>query len=84
MKVTIHEHALLRMKERGATRTEVEYAVKNGAKSPAKYGRSRFTHRFVYNRKWLGKLYRNKTIEAYAARIGTDEWLVVTVIVLYS
>jgi hypothetical protein len=71
------------MKERGATRAEVEYTVKNGKRSRAKYGRTRFTHTFAYHRKWHGKRYRRKRIEAYAANLSADDWLVVTVIVKY-
>lgn len=84
MKVRIHDHALTRMKERGCTRTEVEYTVKHGARSPAKYGRTRFRHTFAYNRKWLGKSYRRKTVDAFAIDEGGGNWLVITVIVMYS
>jgi hypothetical protein len=83
VKVSIHPHALKRMKERGATRAEVEYTVKHGKRSPAKYGRTRFTHRFAYNRRWEGKMYRSKTVEAYAVDRGAEDWLVITVIVKY-
>jgi hypothetical protein len=71
------------MTERGATRAEVEYSVKQGSSSPAKYGRTCFSHTFAYNRKWLGVPYSHKTVEAYAVKKGTDEWLVVTVIAKY-
>ena len=71
------------MKERGCTRAEVEYTVKHGTQAPAKYDRTCFRHTFAYNRKWLGKIYRRKTVEAYAADEGVEDWLVVTVIVKY-
>ena len=48
VKVNIHPHALARIKERGCTRADVEYTVKHGLSSPAKYGRTRFTHTFAY------------------------------------
>src|SRR5438045_1235640 len=46
-------------------------------------GRTRFTHTFAYNRGWHGKVYRRKTIEAYAVDRGGDDWLVITAIVKY-
>ena len=84
MKVRIHPHAAARMKERGSTRPEVEYAVKHGTRFPAKYGRTRFRHTFAYNRKWLGTSYRRKTVDAFAVGEGEDDWLVISVIVRYG
>jgi hypothetical protein len=83
VKVTIDPHAAARMTERGATRPEVEHTIKRGTRSPAKYGRTCFTHTFAYNRKWQGKLYAHKTILAYAVETAKDEWLVVTVVVQF-
>lgn len=88
MKVRIVDHALARMKERGCTRPEVEYTVKHGKRAPAKFGRTRFAHRFTYNKKWMGTLHAYKTVEAYAIEEedadGNKEWVVVTVIVKYA
>jgi len=85
MTVRIHPHAIGRMKERGCTRAEVEYAVRHGSRSPAQFDRTGFKHTFAYNRRWLGKLYRRKSVEAYAVDEspgeGEEDWLVVTVIV---
>jgi hypothetical protein len=83
VKIDTHPHAVQRMKERGCTRAEVEYAVRHGARSPAKYGRTKFKHTFAYNRKWLGTPYKRKTVEAFASARPPDGWLVVTVIVQY-
>ncbi|MGI8424192.1 MAG: DUF4258 domain-containing protein [Chloroflexota bacterium] len=84
MTVTIDPtHAVPRMAERGATRADVEYAVRHGTRSPAMYGRTCFTHTFAYNRKRLGKLYSHKSVLAYAVAKPPDEWLVVTVVVKY-
>ena len=84
VKVNIHPHALARIKERGCTLADVDYAVKHGLSSPAKYGRTRFSHTFAYNRKWLDKSYALKTVEAFAELQGNDSWLVITVIVKFS
>jgi hypothetical protein len=82
--IRIHPHAIARMKERGCTRAEVEYTIKHGTRSPAKYGRTRFRHTFAYNRKWLGNVYRRKLVEAFAAADGPDDWIVITVVVKYA
>jgi hypothetical protein len=83
VKVTIHPHAVTRMRERGATRAEVEYTVKHGSSSPAKFDRTVFAQTFAYNRKWQGTHYRQKAVESYAVERDQDDWLVVTVIVKY-
>ena len=83
MKVTLHPHAVQRLSERGATRDEVVYTVKHGASEPAKFGRTKFTHTFAYNRKWLGAHYRRKTIEAFAAEDDHGDWVVVTIVVKF-
>lgn len=81
MSVRFHPHALQRLRERGATRAEVVYPVERGRNSPAKFGRTRFTLTFAFNRKSLDRIYRFKRVETFATRIGTDNWLVITVIV---
>lgn len=82
-KVRIHPHALTRMKERGCTKSEVEYAVKHGISAPAKFDRVQFTHTFAYNRKWQGASYQRKMVQAFAVEQDDDEWLVITVVVKY-
>ena len=72
-----------RLGERGTTRDEVVYTVKHGTSSPAKFGRTRFVHTFTYGRKWLGRVYRRKRVEAFAVRDGPDDWLVITVVVKF-
>lgn len=71
------------MKERGCTLAEVQHTLKLGIRAPAKYNRVRFVHTFAYNRKWLGKSYHHKTVEAFATERGMNDWLVITVIVKY-
>ena len=82
-KVRLHPHALLRIRERGATKDEVIYTVRHGKRSAAAFGRALFTHRFAYNRKWHGRLYRFKVVEAFAVEEKANEWLVVTVVTKY-
>jgi len=83
MNVRLHPHAVQRLAERGATRDEVVYAVKHGTSSAAKFGRTKFVHTFVYNRKWLGTVYRSKQVEAFAVDDGKGDWLVITVVVKF-
>jgi hypothetical protein len=82
MEIKLHPHAVQRLKERGATRDEILYTVRHGQSSAAKFGRTKFTHGFAYNRKWLGKSYRNKRLEVIAVEDGED-WLVITVVVKF-
>ncbi len=83
MNVRLHPHAVRRLSERGATRDEVVYTVKHGKPSPAKFGRTRFIHNFAYNRKWLGKAYRSKQVQAFPEEVDADDWLVITVLVKF-
>ena len=57
--------------------------MKYGSSSAAKFGRTKFTHTFAYNRKWLGRSYRTKVVEAFAQEVTADTWLVITVVVKF-
>jgi hypothetical protein len=81
--VTLHPHAKERLMERGATMAEVVHTVRHGVSSPAKFGRTRFVHTFTYNRKWLGRRYAKKQVEAFAEPEPDGNWLVVTLIVKF-
>ncbi len=81
MHVRVHPHALERMRERGATESEVVAAVLDGERFPAKFGRMGFRRNFLFDGTWRGKLYKTKQVEAYAVR--DDGWLVITVLVKY-
>lgn len=82
MSVRCHPHALERMAERGATEAEVEAAVAEGERFPAKFGRTGFRRNFPFDAEWRGKRYASKQVEAYAAEEDGD-WLVITVLVKY-
>jgi hypothetical protein len=83
MKVDFHSHAMARMGERGATAAQVRQTVQRGRRTPAKFGRTKFSRTFEYNKLWCGRHYGRKTIEAYAVQRDCDHWLVITVIVKY-
>jgi oxygen-independent coproporphyrinogen-3 oxidase len=80
--VRFHPHALERMIERGATMEEVRLTVEAGERYPAKGGRAGFRRNFSHDGDWMGRHYKTKQIEAYAADEG-GAWLVITVIVKY-
>ncbi len=79
MSVKYHQHALLRMLERGTTKSEIEYTIAHGDTFEAKYGRTGFKHTFAYDDIWLGKHYSLKQVEVYTVEEGTDR-LVISVI----
>jgi hypothetical protein len=63
MLVHIHPPARERMKERGATETEVEGAVRAGEAIPARFGRTGFRRNFPFAGEWRGKRYSTKQVE---------------------
>ena len=80
--VIIHPHALQRLTERGATKSEVIITVKTGEQFIAKYGRVGFRLNFIFNNLWSNKYYVTKQIEVYAV-LENQTWIVITVIVKY-
>ena len=78
----LHEHARERMRERGATEEEVEAAIREGERFPAKFGREGFRRNFRFDGTWRGRRYGIKQIEAFAIWENGD-WLVISVIVKY-
>jgi len=80
--VKFHQHAIDRIRERGATRSEVVETVETGEVFPAKYDRTGFRRNFSFNGLWQGKHYASKQVEAYAVQEG-DDWTVITVITRY-
>ena len=82
MAVRFHSHATERMAQRGATEREVLIAVETGENFKAKFGRTGFRRNFAFEKKWQGKYYKTKQIEAYAVR-EDDDWLVISVITRY-
>jgi hypothetical protein len=79
MAIKFHNHAEIRMKERGATKKEVIETVEKGERTHTKHGRTRFRRNFVYNDIWQGKSYASKQVEAIAVK-RDDDWLVLTVV----
>ena len=80
--VEMHPHAIARLAERGVTRAEVERAVNEGERFPAKFGRTGFRKDFPFNDYWRGTHYSQKQVEVLAVE-EDDGWLVITVISRY-
>jgi hypothetical protein len=81
MTIHLHPHAVDRLRERGATESEVVATVENGERFHAKFGRTGFRRNFPFAGEWRGRHYATKQVEAYA--VEEDGWLVLTVIVKY-
>ncbi|MEM8552692.1 MAG: hypothetical protein AAGF45_09950 [Pseudomonadota bacterium] len=82
MRIELDEHAIARLERRGATPEEATITVRQGARSPARHGRTAFTYEFIGSVEWLGTRYRGKRIICYAAPIE-DGWRIITVIVKF-
>ncbi|MBI2119528.1 MAG: DUF4258 domain-containing protein [Elusimicrobia bacterium] len=79
MAIHLHPHAVDRLIERGATKSEVIETVNAGETFPAKYGRVGFRRNFQFGKPWKDKIYATKQIEAYAVK-EENNWLVITFI----
>ena len=60
--IVFSEHSLKQSVERGASKEEIIYAIRNGEKIPAKHGRIAYRHNFQYNKKWGKKFYHIKQV----------------------
>jgi hypothetical protein len=68
--------------ERGATRPEIEEAVRKGSRESATRGREMCRYNFAFNRKWQGKHYAIKQV-APVIKEEADEIVVITVYTFY-
>jgi len=75
-------HAELRRGKRGASRSEVEEAVRLGVREPAKLGKVLCRRNFEYNSVWQGRHFAIKQVAPVIAE-EDDEIVVVTVYVFY-
>jgi len=70
------------MADRGASKEEVELAIREGECFPAKKDRLSFRKNFSYNNKWKGKYYRIKQVMPIVVE-EQDRFVVVTVYVFF-
>jgi len=80
--ILFSQHALDQMPDRGATREEVEAAIRSGELAPAKGKRLSFRKNFPFNREWKGKKYAIKQVMPIIIE-ESDKIVVVTVYVFY-
>jgi len=80
--ILFSQHALDQMPDRGATREEVEAAIRSGELSPAKGKRLSFRKNFPFNRDWKGRKYAIKQVMPVVFE-ESDRIVVVTVYVFY-
>jgi len=77
-----HDHAFARIRERGASESEVEMTVRDGEQFAAKFDRTGFRRNFRFDGLWRGRAHSMKQIEAFAIW-ENDDWLVISGIVKY-
>ena len=80
--IEFSSHSLEKMIDRGATREEVELAVRSGNAEPARKGRTTFRKNVAFNGRWRGKFYTVKQVAPIVAE-EADRLIVVTIFVCY-
>jgi hypothetical protein len=80
--VRLTAHARLQCAERGADQQEVEQAVREGTREPAKRGRMLCRFNFTFNSSWQDNHYAVKQV-APVVKEGADEVVVIAVYVFY-
>jgi hypothetical protein len=80
--ILFSQHALEQMPDRGATREEVESAIRTGDFAPAKSNRLSFRKNFPFNEDWKGRKYSIKQVMPIVME-ESDKIIIVTVYVFY-
>jgi len=80
--IRFSKHAEEQASERGASRGEVEEAIRKGSREPTARGREICRYSFAFNRKWQNKLYRVKQV-APVIKEEANEIVVITVYTFY-
>jgi len=75
-------HAMEQTPSRGATREEVEAAIRSGEQAPAKAGRQTYRKNFPFQSHWKGRYYETKQVMPIVVEEG-EGLVVITVYVLY-
>jgi len=77
--IIFSQHALDNMVDRGASKEEVELAIRTGECFPGKKGRLSFRKNFNYNAMWKGKSYQVKQVMPIVA----EEYEIFVVVTVY-
>ena len=80
--IVFSQHALDQMPSRGATRDEVEEAIRSGEPVAAKRGRQAYRKNFPFRSEWKGRYYETKQAMPVVVVEG-ETIVVVTVYVFY-
>jgi hypothetical protein len=80
--IKFSDHALEKMRDRGASENEVKAAIRTGNSELARKGRLTFRKNFTFNNYWRGKHYAVKQVAPVVAE-RDDRLVVVTVYVYY-
>ncbi|MGI9015252.1 MAG: DUF4258 domain-containing protein [Phycisphaerales bacterium] len=76
--IRLSAHALEQCADRGASLPEVEKAIRDGDREPAKRGRWMHRYNFQFNAEWQGRRYAIKQVAPVVAE-EPSELVVVTV-----
>lgn len=76
------DHALLRARERGVRREDVELAIRSGEREAAQRGLFQYRLNLEFNREWDGRFYGVQQVAPIVAE-ERDRLVVVTVYVFY-
>lgn len=80
--IKFSQHAIDNMADRGASKEEVEMAIRAGEYFPAKKGRLAFRKNFSYNALWKGRYYQVKQVMPIVVE-EPNRFVVVTVYVFF-
>jgi hypothetical protein len=80
--IKFSQHALDNMNDRGASKEEVELAIKEGERLPAKKGRLAYRKNFSHDGMWKGEYYKIKQVMPIVVE-EADKFVVVTVYVYF-
>jgi len=80
--IKFSRHSLDNLFDRGASREEVEQAIRTGEGLPAKKGRTAFRKNFSHHGTWKGKYYQVKQVMPIVVE-EPDRFVVITVYVFF-
>lgn len=80
--IRLTKHAREQASERGTNEAEINEAITDGSREPAKHGRKLCRHNFRFGETWQGKQYPIKQV-APVIKEEPDEIVVITVYTFY-
>lgn len=81
-RIVFTHHALVRMRERGATRSEIHRAVREGQPEQGREGRTLYRLEFDFMADWAGKFYAKRQVVPVVVE-EEHSTVVITVYVFY-